>query len=357
MLKATLLLLLLAQAPTGSTKVDGTDLKSRHAAAIKQGAAQRGPFWTAYTFPVRPGIVFDAEIYNSGEFKMLIGGTQNVGIFLLHQGSNGDVLRAEIYELNRPRDYAGYPVYWLDKGPSNESLAFLREVLNKTSSPQAADRLVDAIGAHDDPRVTTTLRDIVQNVKLDRARTEAVSWLGRLPGQIQFLADLVRNERESLPVRREAAESLGDSPDAAAVPAIQNLYRNVTNREVKAELIEALGDSNFEAAALPILIEIAERETVPSLRHEAIESLGEIAPERSVPVLVRLYDSSSSEETKKEILEALGDSEVEAAWQKLVAVARQDPSVRLRKEAIEILGDSDDPRAGEFLEQLVRQRR
>jgi HEAT repeat protein len=354
MIKATLILLLLAQAPANSIKVDGADLKTRHAAAIKLGAAQRGPFWVAYAFRVRPGIVFDTETINSRGAAILVGGTQNVGVFLLHEGGNGNMLRAEIYQLDRPRDYAGYPVYWLDRSPGSESLPFLRDVLSKTNSAEGADRLVDAIGAHDDPRTATTLRDIIQNVKLEPARAEAVSWLGRLPNQAEFLAALVRNERESLMVRNEAAESLGDSPDAAAVPAMQSLYRAVTNRELKSQLIEALGDSNFEAAAAPVLIEIAERESVRDLRHDAIEALGEMDPERAVPVLIRLYDASSDEDTRKEILEALGETEVESAWQKLVAVARQDTSVRLRKEAIEILGDSDDPRATALLEQLVR---
>jgi hypothetical protein len=354
MLKATLILLLLSQAPANSTSVDGAELKARHAAAIKLGAAKQGPFWAAYSFSVRPGIVFDVDVIGSRRGATVIGDTGNVGVFLLHEGSNGNATRVEIYRLDRPRDYAGYPVYWLGSIPSSQSLSFLRTHLDTARSMDAAERLVDAMGAHDAPEVATTLKDIIRNVKVDPARTAAISWLGYLPAQAEFLASVVSDERESIAVRREAAEALGDSPDAAAAPAIQRLYRSVTLRPLKAELIESIGDSSDEAAALSFLVELAEREPVRELRHDAIEELADLPAERAVPALIRIYDAATDEETKKEILEALGDADVEPAWQKLAAVAQRDTSVRLRKEAIELLGESNDPNATRFLEQLIR---
>ena len=144
MTKAALMLLLLfaaqsqtpniARPPQGFTNVEGANLKSRLGSAIKLGAARQGRFWVAYTFAVRPGVAFDAEVIGSRGSAIVINGavvgaqleTRNLGVFLLHEGSGGSVLRAEIYNLNRPRDYAGYPVYWIGHGPGNESLPLLR---------------------------------------------------------------------------------------------------------------------------------------------------------------------------------------------------------------------------------------
>jgi HEAT repeat protein len=165
---------------------------------------------------------------------------------------------------------------------------------------------------------------------------------------------LVRDERETIRIRREAAEALGDSPDREALPAMQTLYRAVTPREVKQELIEAIGDSTFEATAISFMMDIAENEPLRELRHEAIEQLSDMPAERAVPALVQLYDKARDEETKEEILEGLGDANVEPAWRKLAAVAQREPSLKLRKLAIELLGESEDPDAVKFLEQLIR---
>lgn len=362
MIIPALLALVLAQAPANSIRVDGPDLKSRHAAAIKLGSAQRGPFWSAYTFAVRAGVVFDVEVIGWRGSATLIDGavagsrveSRNLGVFFLHEGSTGRVIRAEIYRLDRPRDYGGHPVYWLGDGPGNESLPLLRSLADNTESTDAAARLVDAMGGHDDPGLADTLREVIRSAKLEPAQAAAVSWLGRLPGQVDFLAGLVRDEGQSLSVRREAAESLGDSSDPASMPAAQSLYRAVTHREVKLELIEAIGESTFEGAATSFLIEVAERETVRELRYQAIEELGDMPNERAIVALVRLYDSVRDEETKEEILEALGEAEVEPAWQKLAAVAQSDPSLKLRRQAIELLGDNDNPNAAAFLEKLIR---
>src|SRR4030095_2438989 len=100
------------------------------------------------------------------------------------------------------REYAGYPVYWLGRGGAEERLNLLRSLIGSVGSTEAADRLTAAIGAHDDPRVAAILKDLIRSSKVERVRTTAVSWLGHLPGETPFLATLVRDERESLEVRK-----------------------------------------------------------------------------------------------------------------------------------------------------------
>src|SRR5262245_30770656 len=197
--------------------VDGPDLKSRLEAAIGQGRSPQKRFWAAYTFDVRPGIACDAVISGTGGSTTVINGamvspryeTRNVGIFLLYERDGRSIVRAEIYNLERAREYAGYPVYWLGRGGAEESLNLLRSLVGIVGSIDAADHLTDAIGAHDDPRVAAILKDLVSASRVERVRTTAVSWLGHLPGEAAFLAALVRDERESVEVRKEAAEEIG----------------------------------------------------------------------------------------------------------------------------------------------------
>ena len=355
-----LILVSAAQSQQGFINIDGADLKSKLTTALSRGSAQRGTFWVAYAFDVRPGVVFDTEFIGSGGSRVTVNGaafaadagTRNLGAFLMYEGGAGrPPIRAEIYNLDRRRDYSGYPVYWLGRISGSDSLPFLRGLIDTTQSYDATRHLVDAIGAHEDARVATVLREIVRSAKVERARTAALSWLGHSAGQTDFLAALVRDERETVAVRREAAETIGDSEVSPAV--LQDLYRAVTHREVKRELLEAMGE-RFEPSAVAFLIETIQREPDRDLKEEAIDALADMEDDRAIDALARAYDSARDEEMKKEILDALGDAESSLALQKLQSVAQRDPSIRLRRQAIEALGESHDPSALRFLEQLIK---
>ncbi|MCI0659720.1 MAG: HEAT repeat domain-containing protein [Acidobacteria bacterium] len=341
--------------------VDGPDLKSRIGAAIKQGSARQDRFWTAYTFDVRPGVAFDALIIGSGGSRTIINGsmvssryeTRNLGIFLLHEKGGRSIVRAEIYNLERPREYAGYPVYWLGRGGNEESLNLLRSLIGDVSSIEAADRLTDAIGAHDDQRVAAILKDLIGNSRVERVRTTAVSWLGHLPGESAFLATLVRDERESIKVRQEAADAIGDSPDGDTAALLQKLYRSVSHREVKREILDAISDNRTEESALNFLIEVAEREPDRELRREAIEGLGEKNDSRSLEALEKIVnDSAAGRDFQLAAVEALGERPEAEGLPLLKKIARTHPVAEVRKEAIESLGEH--PGQTSFLVELAR---
>jgi len=341
--------------------VDGPDLKSRVAAAIKQGSARQERFWTAYTFDVRPGVAFDALIIGSGRSTTIINGsmvnsryeTRNLGIFLLHEKDGRSIVRAEIYNLERPREYAGYPVYWLGRGGNEESLNLLRNLIGDVGPIEAADRLTEAIGAHDDPRVPAILKDLIRNSKVERVRTTAISWLGHLPGEAAFLATLVRDERESIKVRQEAAEAIGDSPDGEAPALLQKLYQSVSHREVKREILDAISDNRTEESALNFLIEIAEREPDRELRKEAIEGLGEKNDSRSLAALEKIAnDPAAGRDLQQAAVEAISERPEAEGLPLLKKIARAHPDAEVRREAIESIGEH--PGQTSFLAELVR---
>ncbi len=342
-------------------KVDGPDLKSVMEAAIRQGRGEQKRFWVAYSFDIRSGIAFDAVIIGSGGSRTVINGsmvnsrfeTRNVGIFLLHEKGGGPIVRAEIYNLERERDYSGYPVYWLGRVGAEQSLNLLRGLVGTAGSNEVADRLTDAIGAHDDPRVAAVLKDLIRNSKIERARASAVSWLGHFPGETPFLAALVRDERESLEVRKEAAEAIGDSSDAEAPAALQSLYRSVSHREVKREILDAISDGRSEEQAVNFLIEVAQREPDRELRKEAIEGLGEKTDSRSFQALEKIAnDSDAGNDIQQAAVEAIGERPEDEALPLLKKIARTHPGIQTRREAIERIGEF--PGQISFLDEIAR---
>lgn len=337
---------------TRFTPVEGADLKSRLAAAIKQARSRskQTRFWTAYTFDIRPGIGIDVLIIGSGGSRVDIGGvvrtsdgqyeTRNVGVFLLHEADGSAITRAEIYNLERPRDYSGYPVYWMGRAANDESLSFLKSLIDTTRSSDVAERATDAIGLHDDPRVEAMLKELIQSSRVEKVRATAVSSLGHFPGQSPFLAGLIRNERESLDLRKEAADALGESPDATALSTLERLYSEVGNREVKREILDSISDNRDEAAAARFLIKVSETEPDRELRREAIDGLGESQDPASLKALEKIInDRNNDSEMQREAVDAISEREKDVAVPLLSKIAKTHASAEVRREAIDQLGE------------------
>src|SRR5580765_7105785 len=106
----------------GFITVDGTNLRSKLDLAVRQGRAKQSRFWTAYSFDVRPGVAVDVDWHSDGNTTIANGvsisvgskiETRNLGVFVLHEPGDGSPTRVEVYNLDRQREYGGYPVYWL----------------------------------------------------------------------------------------------------------------------------------------------------------------------------------------------------------------------------------------------------
>ena len=336
----------LSQSPAAFIDVKGTDLSARLAAASTLGRRD-GRFWAAYAFPVRPGIAFDATYVGTGRV-MVFGGatvaapldTGNAEVFLLYENAGRAPVRVEIYSVRRPRDYSGVPVYWLGHAPADQSLAVLRGLVNDVRSQEDAGRLVDAIGAHDLPDVAAVLRNIIDTSTPERARTAAVSWLGYWPGQTEFLAALVRDEREHTAVRHEAAESLGGAPDRDVLPLLQQLYRTVTHREIRSEILEGIADERFAASASAFLIQIAATEPDRQLRVDALESLGERFDTESLQALERAaYDPDVALDLQNAAVEAIRERPEHEGVPLLKKIVESHPRAGVRRAAIEELAE------------------
>ena len=366
--------------------VEGADLRSKLDAAIKQGRA-RAPqtrFWVGYSYDVRPGIAvdpgelqFSGSMENFGGVTVFVGTsngiaieTRNLGVFLLVEPTDNTISRVEVYNLARPREYSGYPVYWLGRAGNEESLNYLKGVIDSTRTKRVAENATVAIGLHDDMRVGQILKDLIRKSSNQDVREAAVYWLGINGGEHAFLGELVRNEQENTDVREAAASAIGRSRDAAALPTLQSLYQSVANRDVRERIISAISKNDNQKGATDFLIKVAKSDADRDLRETAVNRLGHMPGTSSLLVeiirneqehtdvreaavnaigksqdaaaistLQNLYGSISNHSIREQIINSVSKNQDQnAALSFLVQVAKSDTNRELREEAVLRLG-------------------
>ncbi|HWQ31976.1 MAG TPA: HEAT repeat domain-containing protein [Blastocatellia bacterium] len=348
----------------GFIQVAGPNLRARMDAALLQGRAGNGRFWTAWQFEVRPGVAVDYEWQGRGSSVSVSDGTsisfdrnvetRNLGVFALHE--NNAVVRLEVYNLDRQREYSGYPVYWLGRASNDESLTFLKGLAEAQNDAKTGERAVMAIALHDDQRIGGMLRQFVHDSKARRGRSSAVFWLGQIGGEQQFLSDLARNEQEETEVRKQAVFAIGVSKDSSALAALQNLYQSVTAREVKKQIVFAASINENQNDAVTWLISLATSERDSDVKKQAIFWLGQKAGERSLKFLGDTANSSDADtEVQKQAVFAISQRPKDEAVPLLISIARTHAKAAVRKQAIFWLGQSGDERAVAFFKELLSQ--
>ncbi len=244
-------------------------------AAQTRARTRQTPYWSAYTFDVRPGVAVDPairEFHGSmntiGDTAVFVGTTaggmtvetRSLAIFLLRDPASNQITRMEVYNLERKREYSGYPVYWLGRANNEESLNYLRAIAAAAPLDMLSERAVLGIALHDDSRVGGMLKNFVSTSPNQRIRSSSVYWLGQVGGEQAFLATLVRNDAEDMKIRRSAAHAIGQSRDRGTVATLQGLYESVKEPEVRRSVISAAGNSIDEQPAYTFLLSIAKND-------------------------------------------------------------------------------------------------
>jgi HEAT repeat protein len=349
----------------GFIAVDGPDLKSKLDAAIKLGRSSSSAtrFWTAYSFDVRPGVSVDAEVIGDDGSRTFVQSatvsigapaeTRNLGVFLLHEQSSNIIARVEVYNLERRREYGGYPVYWLGRANNQESLSLLNGIIEPNQSTKTAEHSVMAVALHDDPRVAVMLKSAVQRSSLQRLRNSAVFWLGQIGGEQPFLVALVRNEQESVELRKQGAFAIGVSKDKDALNALENLYTSVTPREVRKQIIFAASVNESKDAAVTFLIKVASNDPDRELKKQALFWLGQKAGQRSLDALGSAIDSDPDTEVQKQAVFAISRRPKDEAVPILIRIAKTHAKAEVRKQAMFWLGQTGDERALDFFKEVL----
>lgn len=345
----------------GFVAVEGASLSDRLDAAVRLGRAASARFWTAYAFDVRPGISVDLDWNGKRGSDDGINisfdptrETRNLAVFLLHEPGNKAIARVEVYNLERARDYSGYRVYWLGRAGNDESLNLLRSLVEGPQTSKVNEHATMALALHDDPRVGVMLKNFVQQATVEKVRTNAVFWLGQIGGETAFLAALVRSESESREVRKQGAFAIGVSKDSAALATLQGLYSEVTQRDVKQQIIFAVSINQDKDAAISFLINLASTETDREARKQAIFWLGQKAGERSLGALKDTVDSTDGDtEIQKQAVFAISQRSKDEAVPLLIKIAKTHANGEVRKQAVFWLGQTGDERAVDFFKEIL----
>ncbi|MDT7543662.1 MAG: hypothetical protein QOE33_3566 [Acidobacteriota bacterium] len=351
--------------PASFIQIEGADLNARLDAAARRARAdnRQTPYWTAYSFDVRPGVAVDPD---GGEFHGSMNGfggiyifsgtnsagmtveTRNLGVFLLRGPSSNAITRMEVYNLDRKREYSSYPVYFTGRASNDESLNFLRGLAEGAMSTSANkpgllnERAALAIALHDDPRVNEIMKNFVRSSPNRGVRSSSVYWLGQIGGETQFLASLVVNQSEDAELRRSAAHAIGESRDHAALATLQSLYERVTERELRKAIVHAAAENEDKEAALAFVLRVAKTDADFEVRKSAVHGLGEMGGDRVIDELAKIYSTDQNIELKRTVLHALSEIESTRASERIVSVARDaNENLELRRTAIHILGERE----------------
>ena len=346
------------------TAVEGADLMTKLEAAQTRGRSRQTPYWSAYTFDVRPGVAIDPAIKEFhgnmstiGDTVLFIGTgpdgvkveTRSLAIFLLRDPAANQITRMEIYNLERKREYSGYPVYWLGRAGNEESLNYLRALAGAAPLDTLSERAVLGIALHDDARVGGMLKNFVISSPNQRIRSSAVYWLGQTGGEQAFLASLVRNDAEDKKLRRSAAHAIGESHDRGTMTTLKSLYEEVKDVEIRRSVISAAGNSDEEAISFPFLLGIAKNEADWESRRTAVRQLGRFQRDDAIDEVMKIFASDSNMEVRKAALRALAETKSAKAQARLLEVARTDTNADLRKQAIRVLGERGETAVDDLL--------
>ena len=346
------------------TAVEGADLMARLEAAQSRARSRQTPYWSAYTFDVRPGVAVDPAIRDfhgtmntTGDTTVFVGTnsagvtveTRNLAIFLLRDPSSNQITRMEVYNLERKREYSGYPVYWLGRANNEESLNYLRAIAAATPLDKLSERAVLSIALHDDSRVGGMLRSFISSSPNQRIRSTSVYWLGQVGGEQAFLASLVRNDAEDKKIRRSAAHAIGQSPERGMIATLQGLYESVKDVEVRRSVISAAGNSPDEQPAFAFLLGVAKNDADWESRRTAVRQLGNFQREDTAEELMKIYTNDANVEVKRAALRSLAETKNPRAQARLIEIARNETNPELRKTAIRVMGERGEAAVDDLL--------
>jgi HEAT repeat protein len=336
--------------------VEGNDLMSKLESAQAKAKVRQTPFWSAYAFDVRPGVAVDAafhefngSINSLGDTSVMVGTnngiiveTRNLAVFLLRDPSANQIIRMEVYNLERKREYSGYPVYWLGRANNEERLNYLRALVSAAPLDNLSERAVLGIALHDDQRVGGMLKNLIASSPNQKIRSWSIYWLGQVGGELAFLSSLVSNNAEDPKIRRQAAHAIGNSHDRGTMTTLQQLFDDIKDTDVHRSLISAVGSSDEEQAAFKFLSTVAKNDQDFESRRLAVRQLGHFHTDVAADELMKIYSSDANLEVKRTVVRSLAETKSAKGYARVLEIARNDANVDLRKQAIRVLSNKGE---------------
>ena len=254
-------------------------IQDRLSETVKQASAKSNDarFWVVYSIKARHGIGVDEaepEVKNTVLRDGLrislrpASESSNVSIFLLYHGIQ--IEKVEIHDPDRFHARDNYPVHLLGEVSNSESIALLKGLLPDNAGTVAGERLVLAIGLHDDAQVAPVLLSIVNNSGVsEKERGAAAMWLGQVSNQQATLESLARNEELPVEVRKQAIVGLGFSRYPGVLAVLRNFYETFSDRELKQQALFAASQTVDRGQATAFLTKVKTTDPDEDLRQQA----------------------------------------------------------------------------------------
>jgi HEAT repeat protein len=212
-------------------------------------------------------------------------------------------------------------VFWLAQVRDPRALEILIDIANGNGERAVRERALFALSQHSSPAASAALRTFAEN------------------------------PRESIILRERAIFSLGQRRGDDQTEYLRELYRKVTEPELRDKVLFALmsrrGSGN-EAFMLGVVTDAQESLEV---RKKAIFYVGQMGA--TIPQISSLFSTLTDHELREQVIFALSQRREGAALDKLIEIAKTEPDRELRKKAMFWIGQSRDPRATAFLTELL----
>jgi HEAT repeat protein/TolA-binding protein len=256
------------------------------------------------------------------------------------------------------------------------AVPLLENVLKATNSLQVKKRALFVLASNDQPAAHQVLVNYAKGSGNPDLQVEAIRYLTARKGKTTN-AELeeIYNSTQDLDVRRAVLDALVSAGDK---PALLRYAGGNSAVEVRQRAIQGLGSANLITAtelmalyqkednkdlrqtmvrafssmgAVDQITQIIKTEKDPSVRQQAIRSLGGMKTERTGPALVELYGAEQDKDVRKAVISALGSqNNVDG----LVSIARKETNPELKLEVVRRIADMA-PRNKAAMDYLMEQ--
>lgn len=339
--------------------IEGADLQTKWNAALKDAQSNypQSQIWVGYSFKVRHGVGVEIVLEPGQE-------NQNLGLFFLYNPKTNSIQKFDVLNMDREHDFQ-YPTYWLGQTDANANLNFLRLLVVAKNGDPITPHLIEAIAMQDDPQADETLKTLEQQFRGQVEGTMSTYWLRErltarqpvkgLADNVAGLSETLRNDQESLTVRRKAAHALGVCADPAGLRALADYYPTAPNRAVKKMILDGAANKVTQTS-VALYLDVAADDTDPYLRQEAFSWLAEKAAKRIAWDLKPGTDLSADNEISEDDNAYLRKvSRGDNAAEMLIEIAETHPNVAVRKAAVARLGKMRGAASLEFFRKVLSQ--
>ena len=268
------------------------------------------------------------------------------------------------------------------------AMPILRRVLERRDEclGELRRRAVFMLARRGDADATTLLISTARNDPNATVRSEAIGFLGRMPGDagVSTLEDILRTSDDER-IQRSAVRALmisdntraraslrglldrRDAPEALRIQVLDAYARDRSSPD-DADYLRALythaESDRFKMALIGAIARIGGRDNQEwlvglvknaseptQLRSAALQRLGR--SDTPITDLARMYDAADSRSLRQQLLQALAGRKEPEATDKLIDVAKTSTDPEMRRQAIYYLSRRNDPRATRLLMELI----